>query len=548
MPLVKLSANAAIENRKTNPFSTWGDRGASNRVEPMTLPNFAVPFKLERGESIFTVGSCFARNVETELIRRGFRIPAREIFRLPEFAKVETGVINNYGTPSIYNEIAWAFGEQPFVVEDHLLEIMPGKFADQHLTPSLRPESLDVVKARREAITASYRAAAECRTIIMTLGLSEVWFDTKTNYYLNVSPRPAMLRQFPDRYELHVLSYEEIYSYLSKAIDILRRNCSPDMRMLLTVSPVPLTNTHREEDVIVANAYSKAVLRTAAETIVTQLPFVTYYPSFESVSLTDRKIAWMDDLIHVSDAIVKINVGRMVDAYAGPGEGDDKAAIDEGGEPIAIQRAQAARSNGGDIAARFFAEHGSWSQTSLPFALEHARFVLDAGQPDTALSVLSAHRESNEPAVVAMLCEVLLLNGKADEALATIGRLNGQRVKSVSLWDAVFNAALAVNDANVALSVLNTAIAHVPVRKAHFYFLAARAFRDRRDAENAIRFYQVAIESGRAGLANLELADYLVELRRIDEAREVMQGFRPEGSGEITRYRKLVDLLGLPAV
>src|SRR5215510_6563682 len=102
MPLFVLSGADAVASRKTNPVATWGDRNAPNRVEPIATPAFKVPFRLEPGERIFTVGSCFARNVETELMKRGFQIPMRELFKRPEFAKLELTIINNFGTPSIY--------------------------------------------------------------------------------------------------------------------------------------------------------------------------------------------------------------------------------------------------------------------------------------------------------------------------------------------------------------------------------------------------------------------------------------------------------------
>jgi len=70
MPIIRLTATQANEYRKTNAYRSWGDRASPNRVEPITRPGFRVPFKMQPGSRIFTVGSCFARNVEDELIRR----------------------------------------------------------------------------------------------------------------------------------------------------------------------------------------------------------------------------------------------------------------------------------------------------------------------------------------------------------------------------------------------------------------------------------------------------------------------------------------------
>ncbi|MBV8976520.1 MAG: GSCFA domain-containing protein [Alphaproteobacteria bacterium] len=544
MPLIRIPSDVAVQNRKNNPFAAWGDRGAPNRVEPIALPSFDVPFKLESGEPIFTVGSCFARNVEAELAARGFQIPARALFRKPEFVNLDPGIINNYGTPSIYNEFAWAFGEREFVAEHHVLEVMPGKFADQHVSPSLRPEPRDVILARRAAITQSYRTATSCRTVIMTLGLSEVWFDTLSGYYLNVSPRPSTLKAHPGRYELHVLSFEEAYGFLKNALLLLQRHGPKELRVLLTVSPVPLQVTQRPVDVMVANTYSKSVLRTAAETAVAELPFVSYYPSYESVILSDRKMAWLDDMIHVTETIVRTNVRRMVDAFVGGNDDDDDSAIAEGGETAAVMRAQSVRTAGGLRSEEFFARHAQWSEKSVSFALEHARFLIDTGAADKALDVLCAWQESGDPAVLALQCEALLAAGKKAQALAVIDQLGGKRVKSIALWDAIFRAALATADPDLVVSVLAKVTAQVPARKPLAYLLAARFFRDRGDAATAIRYFSVSVENTRSNLAVLELADLLVSQRRLDEARQWLNGLEPANAGEATRLKRLTDLLG----
>src|SRR3546814_10223688 len=36
-------------------------------------------FKIQKGATIYTIGSCFARNVERSLKRQGFRVPTAEI-------------------------------------------------------------------------------------------------------------------------------------------------------------------------------------------------------------------------------------------------------------------------------------------------------------------------------------------------------------------------------------------------------------------------------------------------------------------------------------
>ncbi|GEM_PF-6995480 len=327
-PLLVLGASDAVEIRKKNRYSNWGERGAANRVEPIARPDFDVPFRLVPGQKIFTVGSCFARNVEAELLKRGFQIPLRDVFGRPEFAGVEFAALNNYGVASIYNEFAWAFGDEPFVEEDHIFEVVPGKFADIDSPPTRKPEPRDVVVQRCASIRSLYRLAATCDVTIMTLGLAENWFDTRSGLYLNLSPRPSMIAAEPARYQLHVLSYADAYGYLRKSLAILHRE-APAMRVILTVSPVPLMSTHRDMDVLVANTYSKAVLRAAAEEAVVRHDFVTYFPSYEAFVLSDRKLAWTDDLVHTNEDLVAFNVSRMVSAFTSGRKADDCTEIEQ---------------------------------------------------------------------------------------------------------------------------------------------------------------------------------------------------------------------------
>jgi len=149
MSLIKLTYDQAIDHRR-DPNSSWGDRLTGNRVEPIARPAFDVPFRFEPGEPIFTIGSCFARNVETKLKERGFGVPVRELFQRDEFRSLDPGLINNFGTPSILNEFRWALDpDHPFVEDENFVEVAPEKWVDLHVIPSIRPASLDVLRARR---------------------------------------------------------------------------------------------------------------------------------------------------------------------------------------------------------------------------------------------------------------------------------------------------------------------------------------------------------------------------------------------------------------
>jgi len=56
------------------------------------------------------------------------------------------------------------------------------------------------------------------------------------------------------------------------------------MRLLMTVSPVPLMATATDENVVVATTHSKSVLRAAAGSIARSHEWADYFPSFEIIS------------------------------------------------------------------------------------------------------------------------------------------------------------------------------------------------------------------------------------------------------------------------
>ena len=545
MPIIRLTATQANEYRKTNAYRSWGDRASPNRVEPITRPGFRVPFKMQPGSRIFTVGSCFARNVEDELIRRGFDVPMRRM--MPKNSP--SAILNNFATPSIYNEFAWAFGEAEFHQQHHFFEVQPGRFADLHLAPTLRPEPLEAVIERRAEITAAYRQAADCPVMIMTLGVAEVWFDTVSGYYVNVAPRPSHLRAEPDRFEMHILSFDDAHDYLDRTVRLLQRHGHPDLRILLTVSPVPLTATHRDEDVIVANCYSKSALRTVAETICARYDFVTYFPSYESVTLSDRRRAWWDDFVHVTDEMVALNVGRMVDAFIEAVEDPDavRTAVAAGGEAAVVEKAAVVRKGSREAARAFFAEFGPQFAASPEFVQEHVGFLMDAREWAAAHAALeNAPGSMPERHTTILRARVLVGLARSGEALALLEEYAADgRPCPATFWDEMLTTSLAAGDPARITAVLSRFVAAAPAYAARAHIAVAQWFYRRGSIVESIPFFHAATgESGMANQAWLYLAEALEAVGRRDEAREALAQLNPAWQGPKVRVDRLIKVLG----
>ncbi|MBC7985152.1 MAG: GSCFA domain-containing protein [Sphingomonadaceae bacterium] len=527
MPLLSIPGAEAVRARKDSRFANWGVRNEENRVEPFTRPAFDVPFTFEPGEKIFTIGSCFARNVENELRRRGFAVPMVDVLAQPVFEGIDPWFLNNYGTPSIRNEIAWAFGEETLDEAAALVETSPGKFYDLTLHHGLRPGPIEQVRARRAALTAAMRELADCRVLVMTLGLVEVWWDGQAGRYLNTTPLPSILARWPDRFALHVLSFEEAYRHLVEAFDIVGRHCRPDLQTILTVSPVPLQATHRTADVIVANCYSKSVLRAVAEHVVLGRERISYFPSYESVTLSDRRLAWQDDFVHVTKEIVAFNVDRMVNAYTGAPESAQfaiMADLDADREPEgALGMIEEARKARAARDADFFAANADWAERSTGFLIEHAGFLAETDRSDAARALLA---RSQAPRARLLLAELAIAAGDDEDAIPTLRALGAAKLPGQKQWRLLLDATARGGDAEAVIAVEREWLAAAPYAVPTIAFHVARVLRKLGDIERAVPRFREARDHFGAGSGQfaVESAAAFLDAGLHDEARDALAG------------------------
>jgi tetratricopeptide (TPR) repeat protein len=352
MPLLVLPAEEAVR-RAEDPSARWPiTPGAqAERLSPIALPTFSPSFRIDKTQPIFTIGSCFARNIEKQLFAEGYNaaIARFEPPPEPQGRGDADAILHRYIVHSIVNELSWAFGETPFP-DAGFVELEPGGWFDLHLHQALSPSPLDLVRARREAICGYMRLAAEAEVFVMTLGLAEAWFDLETGHYLNAVPPKAARGLFPTRFQFHLLGYEEVLAGLEEVRALLVRHGRPELKILVTVSPVAMNTTFTGGEAMVANCYMKSAQRAAVEAFVRRHDNVDYFPSYESVTLSDRRRAWREDGAHVSDELVRVNVLRMLEAYAD--QADETGKAERSGRAFAeVQAAREAVSAGDDAAA-----------------------------------------------------------------------------------------------------------------------------------------------------------------------------------------------------
>jgi hypothetical protein len=157
------------------------------------------------------------------------------------------------------------------------------------------------------------RRAADCRIVVITLGLVEVFQDTRTGLFANTTPH---LTASPGRYEFGVLTYREVMDALERIHRLLSEHGRSDVEILVTVSPVPLSATFTGTDIVMANTYSKSLLRSAAGEWSQSNGNVHYFPSYEIVMNSARDRAWFMDGRHVRHDMVAHVMQLFADAYA----------------------------------------------------------------------------------------------------------------------------------------------------------------------------------------------------------------------------------------
>ena len=318
--MLELTAKQALRNRSL--VSRWPGRDQANRLEPECWPVINPAFKLDRSMPVFTIGSCFARNIEFYLSNLGFEVPVRSHFERyrEDFGEAGTELLNKYSPPSIWQELSWTkriLDRDSKVtdedIEHFLLPLPNGNVVDLQRR-AIRNEGVTRVEAlrQRQNLFGLFQHAFTCPVVIITLGLVETWYDTQTKQYVEFS---SHLMEHGNRFVFRRLDYPECYENIRSAIELLD-SCG-SRKILLTTSPIPLGRTFTDDDVIVANTYSKSVLRAVAGRIAADFPSTDYFPSFESVMLTKDPNVWENDLRHVAPSFVGRVMARVVSAYVG---------------------------------------------------------------------------------------------------------------------------------------------------------------------------------------------------------------------------------------
>ena len=258
-------------------------------------------------------GSCFAQHFARELAARGghvLAVEARHPLEPPD-RDVGYGVFparfgNIYTARHLRELLEQALGERDPVRDFVLRE--DGRWVDQ-----LRPRAVPAGFASRAHaladrdyhLTAVRRLVESMDVFVFTLGLTETWENVPGGYAYPIVPGAVAGAFDPALHRFTNARAADVVADLERVIALVAAR-NTGARILLTVSPVGLAATAEPRSVMVSTAASKAVLRAAADELVSHHAHVDYFPSFEIITgAWARGRFWAEGLREVSAAGVE---------------------------------------------------------------------------------------------------------------------------------------------------------------------------------------------------------------------------------------------------
>ena len=222
------------------------------------LESLAAPLKLDRKDKVATAGSCFAQHIGRHLRAERYHFldlePAPSCVPMDQRSRFGFGVYscrygNIYTARQLRQLLQEALGERSV---DDLVWESKGRFYDA-LRPSIdpvgQPDSGRILHMRRLHLDQVANLFRSLDVLVFTLGLTEAWVNKSDGTIYPSAPGVIAGSFDPERYEFINFRSTEVAEDLTDFWKSLRR-INPTARMILTVSPVPLTATATSHHVL----------------------------------------------------------------------------------------------------------------------------------------------------------------------------------------------------------------------------------------------------------------------------------------------------------
>jgi hypothetical protein len=247
--------------------------------------------QLARTARVLTVGSCFADSI-------GSRLRLNKV----------NALVNPFGTvfqPLALAQLLRAAAGEEQDWQQHVVEAR-GRWQSYDFHSTIGAESpVELLQTIQETVRRVGDFVRTADTVVLTLGTAWAYRLRETGELVsNLHKLPASL------FEKELLTADEIVNGLAEVHALLRR-VNPDIRIVLTVSPV-----RHVKDTLPLNAVSKSVLRVACHYLSELLPGVSYFPAYELLTdeLRDYRF-YASDMLHPSEVAEDYIWDKFARAY-----------------------------------------------------------------------------------------------------------------------------------------------------------------------------------------------------------------------------------------
>lgn len=272
------------------PERFWSRGVADGKFDAAQIVHAHRPL-LEAGEKVASAGSCFAANVVPHLERTGFpyvrtETPHPRFAGLADtqygYAAFSAAYGHIYTTRQLLQLLLRALGRfKP--VEDRWRQdgAVIDPFRPGLRWPAWSDREFDLLT--RQHLDRTLEALRLADAFIFTLGLTECWASAKDGAVYPACPGAIAGAFDPLAHTFVNLSTADVKADLADILDTLAA-INPRLRIILTVSPVPLVATATPGHVVAATIYSKSALVAAAVETAREYDRVAYFPSYEIIT------------------------------------------------------------------------------------------------------------------------------------------------------------------------------------------------------------------------------------------------------------------------
>jgi hypothetical protein len=334
----------------------WKSSFGDSSIEGLD-PVSRVRFTFDRNTKIVAAGSCFAQHVARHIQKRGYNFLQSElphsIFSKKSFDDAHGGTFNYDSFSARYGNLYTARQLRQLIDRSYgrfspisgAWQRQDGMFVDP-FRPQVEPDGYvnptEVALDRLHHLAAVQSALENADVFIFTLGLTEAWLDKRDGAVFPVAPGVAGGVFDPSIHEFRNFTVAETVNDMLYSVDQIKA-VNPDVRVLLTVSPVPLNATYEPRHVLQSTVYSKSVLRVAAQELIEARTFVDYFPSYEIITSPQARGRYFaNDMRTIEDAGVNHVMDVFFSHYARDAEkrGDVRASNHQSVSDITVSVAE----------------------------------------------------------------------------------------------------------------------------------------------------------------------------------------------------------------